>query len=154
MTSSRDASRDAPLECAICLSTITEHNRIINPCCKNSFCTTCIYTNISKGNTSCPLCRFEHINYRTTSGQLNEGINDSDDSDDSDDSINVNDYIIGLENKIHGLTIKYNAANDQKLYYKCILLCNELLYPDEDGNYSNEEDGDNEDDVFDVNSID
>ena len=128
--------------CTICLSTIDRHNQIINPCCKNSFCTTCIYTNISLGNTTCPLCRHEHIQYRSLDTTMDTLFQDGEDMEEEVvDDININEYVIGLENRVYELLcdkndlkrsiediIKiYQTLSTQHTFYKCLLLCHELI---------------------------
>ena len=112
--------------CSICLENIENNNKMINPCCKQYFCSTCIYDNISSGNTNCPLCRHDSVIYNNLY---------------HDNCKEVDTYVNFLENKLESLSndIKYLKKKNKKikkinnkilnkhLYYQSLLLVNEII---------------------------
>lgn len=144
----------APEQCSICLQTIIANDKITNPCCKNSFCTSCIYKNISLGNTTCPLCRHNHIKYKSTPRSVVYEVETDLETDDE----YVNEHIIGLENSVRQSNIrnerirdinfrlinqnnfikeKYSLLLNQYMYYKTLLIYTNFLpsYDEDDINY-------------------
>ena len=126
--------------CSICLGDITHENKMVNPCCKQEFCSTCIYENISKGNTNCPLCRYENVIY---------------DKNNHNNCEEIDDYIDFLENKIElieyenkHLKKKNNNMLHTNIFYKSLLLINEIISLDD------MDDMDDKDDIDDMDNID
>jgi len=143
--------------CSICLETIETDNKISNPCCKNVFCTTCIYKNISKGHTRCPLCRYDHITDRLVpQGQtvhryiqtLQYNIYDlefanNDLESTNDDLQSVNEDLQSANNKLKLAVLRvvrkykqmkhtYKKNIYKTLFYKTLLLAHELLPSDDE----------------------